>query len=294
MKDAPVRHRLEYAAFWPVASLLATLPHGASRRLGGALGGLAGRVDRRRRAIARANLAHAFPDWTPAARERALAACFRHFGAAFCDALSAARFELVELCPRVSVVGLDRLAAADDAGRGVIVLSAHFGNWEIVPPIVAQARGPMASVGRPADNPLVDRRIQALRTRFGNRSLDKRGAVREMFRTLREGGRLGLLIDQRVRADEAIDVPFFGRPALTSPIVARLAARTGAAIVPAFGDHLPGGRYRVEFLPALAAEPDDDEEGVELTRRCLAVCERVIRRAPERWLWLHDRWRHPE
>ena len=127
----------------------------------------------------------------------------------------------------MTLVGLERLAEADERGRGVIVLSAHFGNWEIVPPMVALARGPMASVGRPADNPYVDREIQALRTRFGNRSLDKRGAVREMFRVLREPGRLGLLIDQRVRAEEAIDVPFFGRPALTSPIVARLEQVTG-------------------------------------------------------------------
>ena len=105
--------------------------------------------------------------------------------------------------------------------------------------------------------------------------------------------RLGLLIDQRVRAEEAIDVPFFGRPALTSPIVARLSAKTGAPVVPAFGDHLPEGRYRVTFLPALRPEPSDDDAGEALTRRCLAVCERVIRERPERWLWLHDRWKRP-
>lgn len=293
MKAAPLRHGAEYALFLPFHALLRSLPHGASRRLGSALGGAAHGLDRRRREIALDNLRHAFPDWSATQRAETARACFRHFGAAFADAISARRFGLVELCRRVSLAGLDALAAAEERGRGTIVLGAHFGDWEIIHPMVALARGPIASVGRPPDNPHFARLVESIRTRFGNRALDKRGAVREMFRVLQSGGRLALLLDQRVRAQEAIDVPFFGRPALTSPIVARLALRTGAAIVPAFGDHLPGGRYLVEFLAPIPVEGSDDEATtLALTRRCLEVCEGVIRRAPERWLWLHDRWRH--
>jgi KDO2-lipid IV(A) lauroyltransferase len=99
----------------------------------------------------------------------------------------------------------------------------------------------MAAVGRAVDNPHVDRHVQSMRTRFGNPSLANRGAVREMFRVLQGNGRLGLLIDQRVRAEEALDLPFFGRPALTSPIVARLSLKTGAPILPVAGYHEPGG-----------------------------------------------------
>jgi KDO2-lipid IV(A) lauroyltransferase len=110
-----------------------------------------------------------------------------------------------------------------------------------------------------------------------------------MFRLLERGGRLGLLIDQRVRAAEAIEVPFFGRPALTSPIVARLSRRTGAPVVPVFGEELPGGRYRVEALPPIAPLPGEDD--VALTRRYLATLEERVRARPELWLWLHDRWK---
>jgi KDO2-lipid IV(A) lauroyltransferase len=291
MKNAPLRHASEYALFLPWYAVVRALPHGASRRIGAALGGFAYRFDRRRRRIARGNLAHAFPEKSAAERERIVAACFRHFGAAFVDALSALRFDLAELCRRTTIAGIEHVVAADERGRGVIFLGAHFGDWEIIHPTVARASGPIASVGRPPDNPHVARIVEQLRTRFGNRSLEKRGAVREMFRLLRAGGRLGLLLDQRVRASEAIAVPFFGRPAWTSPIVARLAAKTGAAIVPVFGDHRPGGRYAVEFHPALlAGVRDDPEAAFELTARCLAVGEAVIRTAPEKWLWLHDRW----
>jgi KDO2-lipid IV(A) lauroyltransferase len=292
VKDAPVRHAFEYALFLPWHGLVRLLPHGASRRLGAALGALAYGVDGRRRRIARRNLAHALPEKSRAEREKIVAACFRHFGAAFVDALSSLRFDLVELCRRTTIAGVEHVVAADQRGRGIIFLSAHVGDWEAVLPTIARVSGPIASVGRPPDNPHFAKIVERLRTRFGNRSLDKRGAVREMFRVLKSGERLGLLLDQRVRANEAIAAPFFGRPAWTSPIVARLAAKTGAAVVPCFGDHLAGGRYRVEFHPALLSDGRDDPQAtLELTARCLAVCEQVIRDAPERWLWLHDRWK---
>jgi len=292
MKGAPLRHGAEHALFLPFQGLIRALPHAASRALGARLGALAHAVDRRRRRVADENLRLALAELDATARARTVAACFRHFGAAFADTLSAGRFTLPDYCRRGDVHGLEHLATAEAAGRGVIVLSAHYGNWEAAPFYVAIAAGPMAVVGRAADNPHFDRVVRALRCRFGNEMLDKRGAVREMFRRLKQRGRLGLLIDQRVRPEEAIEVPFFGRPAWTSPIVARLAAKTGAPIVPLFGDHLPDGRYRIDFLEPIVAEGRDDETTTyELTRRCLAVCEQVVRRAPERWLWLHRRWK---
>ncbi len=291
MKNAPFRHAVEFAAFALFQGIVRALPHPASRTLGGTLGALAGRLDRRRRRTADANLAAAFPDLSAGERARITRECFRHFGASFCDALSSLRFDGPELLARLEFVGWENFARAAERanGKGTIVLGSHFGNWEVVPAAIAVTIGPMSSVGRRADNPHFDRVIQRLRHRYGNRSLDKRGAVREMFRLLEKGGRLGLLLDQRVRAEEGVDVPFFGRPALTSPIVARLQQRTGAAVVPVFGEELAGGRYRVEALPPMfAAEGDDD---VTLSRRYLAILEARARQRPELWLWLHDRWK---
>ncbi|MGE0641598.1 MAG: lysophospholipid acyltransferase family protein [Thermoanaerobaculia bacterium] len=289
MKDAPLRHALEHAAFLPFYGLLRVLPHPASRTLGAAFGALAGTIDRRRRRIAFDNLALALPETTPPERRRIVASCFRHFGASFCDALSNLRFPADELAARVERTGFENFARAAEGGRGTIVLGSHFGNWEVVPAAIALAVGPMAIVGRRADNPHFERLVQRMRGRFGNRPLDKRGSVREMFRTLEAGGRLGLLIDQRVREKEGIEVPFFGHPAITSPIVARLSARTGASVVPVFGEELRGGRYRVEALPPIAPLAGDDETAT--TARYLAILEARIRERPHLWLWLHRRWK---
>jgi len=291
MKNAPLRHAAEYGIFALFQALVRTLPHAASRALGGAVGAVAGRLDRRRRRIADDNLSFAFPDLAAAQRARITRECFRHFGASFCDALSSLRFDGPELLARLELAGWENFARAAELshGKGTIVLGSHFGDWEVVPAAIALTVGPMSSVGRRADNPHFDRVIQRLRTRYGNRSLDKRGAVRDMFRLLEKGGRLGLLIDQRVRADEAIEVPFFGRPAWTSPIVARLSRRTGAAVVLVFGEELAGGRYRVEALPPIPPQAGDDD--AMLTRRYLEILEERARVRPELWLWLHDRWK---
>lgn len=291
MKNAPFRHAVEFGAFTLFQALVRALPHAASRALGGVLGSLAGRLDRRRRRTADANLAAALPGLPENRRVKIRHACFRHFGASFCDALSSLRFDGPALGARLELVGWENFARAAELGqgKGTIVLGSHFGNWEVVPAAIALTVGPMSSVGRRADNPHFDRVIQRLRTRYGNLALDKRGAVREMFRLLERGGRLGLLIDQRVRAAEGIEVQFFGRPAWTSPIVARLSRRTGAVVVPVFGEELAGGRYRVEALPPIVPEAGEDD--VALTRRYLAILEARVREQPELWLWLHDRWK---
>jgi KDO2-lipid IV(A) lauroyltransferase len=165
---------------------------------------------------------------------------------------------------------------------------------------VALYRDGMEVVGRPLDNPHLNAHLQALRGRFGNGSIDKRGAARGMFRTLRQGGRVGILIDQRPRKSEGLEVPFFGQPTATVDVLARLSLRTGAPVVPIFGHPEPGGRYRVVlrepiYPPDLAGDPDaaGDEEAavVALTARYMAVVEAEIRRDPASWLWLHERWK---
>jgi KDO2-lipid IV(A) lauroyltransferase len=261
--------------------------------LGRRLGDLAHALDGRHRKIARANMELALPEISAVERRRLVRACFRHFGAALTDAVSSTRLTAVELCRRFSLVGWEHLEEAERRGKGIFILSAHFGLWELVPPVIGLYRGRMDTVVRPADNPYLDRELRALRERFGNAVIPKRGAARKMFEVLRAGGRVGILIDQRVQEREGIRVPFFGRPALTSPVLARLSLRTGAAVVPVAAYPEPRGCYRLVVRPAILP-PDNADDSPDtvaaLTRRYLAAAEDDIRGHPAMWLWMHRRW----
>jgi KDO2-lipid IV(A) lauroyltransferase len=294
-----LRHLLEYLAFLAVQGLVRLLPHRAARGIGRRIGRAAHALLRRHRRIARANLALAMPALGEVERARVVRACFEHFGLALLDAASAGRFDLVELCRRMDLEGWHHLQEAERraraAGTGLFVLSAHLGLWEIAAYPPGIYGGPLHVVGRPLDNPLLDRHLTRARARYGNELIPKRGAVRPMMRVLSQGGRVGILIDQRARPTEGIWVPFFGRPAYTTPALARMALRTGAPVVPIFGYPLPEGRYRIVLREPILAEEaaglGDEEAVTELTRRYLAACEAEIRRHPEMWLWMHERWK---
>jgi Kdo2-lipid IVA lauroyltransferase/acyltransferase len=306
VKHAPVRHRLEYGAYLALKGIVRALPNAAARPLGAAAGRLVHRLDRRHRRVAAANVELAFPDLAPAERRRLVAACFRHFGAALFDLISSERFDAVELCRRFSFEGWEHLNRAAAMGRGVFLLGAHLGSWEISGRAIGLYHGVLHTVARPADNPYLDRELLRLRTSLGYAVIQKRGAARRMLQVLRAGGRVGILPDQRVQEREGILVPFFGHPALTTPVLARLSRRGGCPVVPVFAYPRPGGRYRLVIRPpifpgevegAAGANParektkEEEEAAVAtLTRRYLEIIEQEIRDHPHMWLWMHRRW----
>jgi len=294
MKDAPIRHRIEQLAYLGLKGFLRALPHTGARSFGRGIGLLAWALDGRHRRVALGNMELALPGIGPAERRRLVRDCFRHFGAALCDTISSTRFDPEAICRQFTLEGWENLEEADRRGKGVFILSAHVGFWELVPPVVALYRGAMSIVVRPADNPHLDKELVALRERFGNEVVPKRGAARKMLERLRAGGRVGILIDQRVQPKEGIEIPFFGRPALTSPILARMSLRTGAAVVPVAAFPEPGGRYRLVARPPILppeGAKDDEHQVVALTRRYLEVAEEDIQEHPAQWLWMHRRWR---
>jgi KDO2-lipid IV(A) lauroyltransferase len=291
-KARPIGHRVEYGFYLLLKGFLRALPHPAARAFGRWIGALAHALDRRHREIALRNMALALPETSEAERRRLVGECFRHFGAALCDAISAARFNPTELCHLYTLEGWEHLDEAERLGKGLFLLTAHLGFWELSPPLIGLTRGPMSIVVRPADNPFLDRELRAMRERFGNTVIPKHGAARRMLEVLRDRGRLGILIDQRVQEREGITVPFFGRPAFTSPILARLSLRGGTPVVPLTVYPEPGGRYRVVVRePILPPEGESGDEAVlALTRRYLEIAEKDIREHPALWLWMHRRW----
>lgn len=261
----------------------------AGRRLGLAYC----RVDRRRRALTRANIARAFPEKSAGEVDALSRAVFAHFGGLATELLHAAGRPVPEIAARVefpdSGVALDALRS----GRGVLFLTAHLGNWEYSA-IGMAAIGVKASVvARPLDNPLLDTWLTAFRTSNGNMIIEKRDAARGMLRALRSGGVLGVLADQHVGPPDGIPAPFFGRPASTTSALARIVDRTEALVLPAAAIRIAPSRYRlvVESVLDVRSLAASEREAEPLTARFNAILEQMIRRHPEQWLWLHNRWR---
>jgi KDO2-lipid IV(A) lauroyltransferase len=288
-----VRQLAEAAAVETAFRLAGIVPRRTLLALGAACGALAGRLDRRHTGIARENLKAAYGDaLAPAERERLVRACWRHFGRITFDALAFPRLDQGALGRVLNVVGIEHAQRALAAGRGALIFSAHYGHWEAGAYAMGLLGIPFAVIARPLDNPLLDRRLVALRGGTGNAVIPKRRAIRETMRALAAGTAVAILIDQDARGD-GVFVPFFGRPASTTPTLALLALRTEAPIVPVFARVEPDGTITVHVEPIVLTRPTGDREAdvVRVTAACTAVVESWVRRNPEQWLWMHRRWK---
>lgn len=284
---------LRYLLIRGVLLLLQPLPLGVARGLGMRLGGWAYALAGGERRKALKSLGVAFPEKSDAERHALARAAFRHLGAA---ALEVA-------CTGALDRGLERLVAWPEEdrrvleaalarGRGVVFVSGHVGNWELLARRVARAGYPSQSIAKETTDPRLTELVGRFRERGGVRSIwrGQEGAARAMLRALRNGEILGILIDQDTKV-QSLFVPFFGELAATPRAAADLALRTGAAVVTGFC-HREGEGYRLtmEEVPVPQGE-DREAAALALTRALSERIEAAIRRTPEQWVWMHQRWK---
>lgn len=287
----------EWALVAALIRLFATLPEGLAYGLAEAAGRLAYRLDARHRRITQDNLAKAFPGaLSGAGLERMAQAVFEGLGRTAADV---ARSDRLRDAPADAcrIEGLERLQAARSRGRGVLLLTAHFGPWELLPLIASLRYEPIHVVARPLDNPRLDDLLTRLRERGGNRVIRKRDALQAILKALRRGETVGMLIDQHIAEREGVVVPFFGRPASTVFAPALLALRSGAAILPVVIYREGRGRFCIrlgEEIPLLRTG-DLRTDLVRNTARFNLAIEDFIRARPDHWFWVHRRWKtnHP-
>jgi KDO2-lipid IV(A) lauroyltransferase len=296
-KRSAVRNRLEHLFFSIGSGALRLLPGSGASAAGRGLARLYFALARSRARILRENLAAAFPERTPAEIESVARECVANFGTTLVDFLETPRLSREDLARCVSLDGEEHFEEARRRGKGVFLLSAHFGSWELGALRAGLIGDPISPVVRPLDNPLLEAELARRRTHFGNRIIAKHDAAKEILRAIRQNRTVAILIDQNVIIEEAIFVPFFGRPAATTPSLALLQLKTGAAVVPVFTWPEGGGRYRLRFEPPIFAEEferistDRSERVQAATARYMAVTEAVIRQKPAAWFWMHNRWR---
>jgi KDO2-lipid IV(A) lauroyltransferase len=194
----------------------------------------------------------------------------------------------------VEISGIDNLENSIARGRGAFFLTAHIGSWEVAALVTGlKVSAGLSVVNRPLDNPLLEAELDRLRKLYGNHVFGKHNIVREMLTVLKKGGGIGILIDQRVREAQGVEVPFFGHPVWTPGILARMTRKTGAPVVPTFALRDAPGRYILRYDEPVIVEDllEAELEDVPLTTRYMAILEAAIREHPDQWLWYHDRWK---
>jgi KDO2-lipid IV(A) lauroyltransferase len=184
--------------------------------------------------------------------------------------------------------GLEHYLEAKKAGRGILFATAHFGNWELSAFAHALMTEPMNIMIRPLDNPGIDHLVEDRRQLSGNRLIVKWDGARAVLRALHQNEAVGVLIDQNTSLQEGVFVDFFGTPACANTAFAKIAERTGAAVILGYAVWSESeGRYILKFHPPLEISGDATED----TRRLHLALERVIREHPGQWLWIHRRWK---
>lgn len=292
----PVRwsHRVEYAVLQGILGLFSSLSRTRALQVGAAIGSFLYRVDWKRRRIGLCNLRLAFPDKSEADRGAILRRAYRNVCRSAAESAHLMNLDPESVRRYVRIDDRERWEQAVNRPGGAVIVTAHFGSWELF----AYAQGlfgrPVTIVHKAFPNPLVDYAVNHIRGRAGTRHLRKKRAAREALRALRDGALLVTPVDQNQKRHEGVFVNLFGVPACTTPGPARLAMRTGVPIVPAFlvreGE---SDQHRLIVLPdiEIASTGNREADIIATTQRCSDVIEQVLRQHPEQWIWFHRRWR---
>jgi KDO2-lipid IV(A) lauroyltransferase len=289
-----MQENFEYWLVLAVARTLGRLPRSVARLFADLLAWSVYQAMGRLRRVGLCNLKLALPELSDAERDRVLRGVFRHLG-----------WQLVEFCrmPRYTrentrdwlrTEGLKNFLAAQARGKGVLVVTGHLGAWELSSFYHSLMGHPMGMVIRPLDNRRLDAFVNGIRCLHGNRVLPKDDFARGLLRAMRAGETVGILMDTNMTPPQGVFVDFFGRQACTASGLARVALKTGAAVLPGFVLWEPAEqKYVLRFGQELILERTGNTEAdiLAATQQCTQAIEAWIRRYPDQWLWIHRRWK---
>lgn len=252
------------------------------------IGRLVFRLDWKHRSRALSNLAMAFPEKTAEERRRIAIADFEHFGSVAADFMRSSLRTKEELIANTTSEGYEHLEKALELGKGVLLITPHFGNWERGGHWVIAKGNPMCVVARDANDSDLNRLVQELRESGGMEVISRGNAARPILQSLRKNKVVAILPDQN--SEEAF-VPFFGKPAGTTQGPSVLHLRSSAPMIPAFCVVKGPAKLHLIFGPPIEPDPAYEDPATGLTAAMNRCLEETIRVYPEQYLWFHDRWK---
>jgi len=253
-------------------------------------------VSAKHRLITLHNLFRAFPDKSISEVINIAKSTYRHIGDMAAEFFEIPYMNRTNLHEYVEFEGLEHLEQALDQKKGVLSIVAHFGNWEMMTAALPLAAHPMEIIYRPLDSVILENLTTWVRTFHGNAMIAKDGAARKILRGLAKNKIIGILVDQNVATREGIFINFFNRPACTATGLAGLALYTGAPVLPAFMIRMENGRYKFLLQPMVETiKTGNNEKDIFLnTQNYANIIENIIRKYPDQYFWLHQRWKTQE
>ncbi|MBI5970126.1 MAG: lysophospholipid acyltransferase family protein [Deltaproteobacteria bacterium] len=276
-----------------VSYIIGHLPLGVLLFSGKTLGRLVYLVDKRHRKTAKENLKKAFGnEKTDIEIETIARKVFENIAMNFFEFMRVPWLKKSDLDGYVECEGFENFKEARSRGKGVMVYTAHLGNWELMAAYYGLMGHPSEIIVRDLDNPGVEEFVRWARSRCGNTIVSKERVMRKLIRRLSENAVVGILLDQNVAAAEGVFVDFFGTQACTNKGPAMLAAISGAAVIPSFIVR-NGKKHKVVIgkISEVISTGDKEKDAMENTAQWTKTIEEVIRKRPEQWFWVHRRWK---
>ena len=252
-------------------------------------------LDKKHRKIAQVNLDLAYGDaLSQEEKERITKTCYLNLVLSLVDFVKNQGISREKLLKKVTFKNDVVLEEALKQGKKVILMTAHYGNWELVALSIAAKFGEMTIIGRELDSPGMNAILKQNREQFGIELIDKKGAMKSMIAALKNNRMLGLLVDQNTSENEGLLIDFFGKPARHTPSAAILSRRFNAVIIPVFITTKDHQHYELQFYDPIETEKTDDKEQdiLHSVQKQAKITEEVIKKRPEEWFWLHQRWKN--
>jgi KDO2-lipid IV(A) lauroyltransferase len=286
---------LEAVLFFIVSIPLSILPIQLSKKVGGIVGLFLFHIWGSRRRIAIENLGTTVASGAITISEpieKIIKDNFKNLGRSCAEIIKIYYGIGRKIMDSVDIEGVENFNQAKSKGKGILFLTGHCGNWEIMSIASSIKLSPICIVARPINNPYINKLIENARQRYGNTVIYKQKAIKTIMQILKTNGIIGILMDQAVIPDEGFVIDFLGRGAWTTKMPALIARKTGAAVLPAFINRTNGG-HKIKIYPEIELSKIDDMEKatIEDMKIFSSYIEKYIREHPKEWLWIHRRWK---